>query len=101
MQALHHQHRVKENAIGTHDVMIHAFGSWTMSQEGWGEERSISCEASEGRTRRIPPDSGVSPKGRFLSSTLLQCGARRASCSQVYSLAFWFPDSGLDSVIEP
>jgi hypothetical protein len=45
VQALHHQHRVKENANGTHDVMIHAFGSWTMAQEGWGEERFITCEA--------------------------------------------------------
>jgi hypothetical protein len=36
MEALHHQHRGKENANGTNDVMINAFGSYATSQEGWG-----------------------------------------------------------------
>jgi hypothetical protein len=33
VEARHHQHREKENANGAHDVMIHAFGSYTMSQQ--------------------------------------------------------------------
>ena len=45
MEALHHQHRVKENANVANDIMIHAFGSWTMSQEEWGEERPITYGA--------------------------------------------------------
>jgi hypothetical protein len=39
--------------------MIHAFGSWAMSQEGWGEERS---DGSHGRRSVVDPEKEVGTK---------------------------------------
>ena len=87
MEALHHQRRLKEKANGANDVMIHAFGSWAMSQEGWEEERPISYEAGRGDEENAIRQWRVS-EVQILVFHPAQCGARHASCSRVCSLAF-------------